>query len=103
MFKRNAKYGAGLPTSRITQSSSKKASLTYGGAHSRKLRKVCLPSPWSLLGYIWTAIGLFGFFYGLYKLLTSRDVVELKCPSKSQECFYFPPSSVFEKYSFLTL
>ncbi len=67
---------------------------SYSRSHSRSMRQVNVPSltVMSLVGYIWTALGIFGFFYGIFALVNSKETVELICrPPRENLCRYTPP------------
>ncbi len=101
MFRR--RYDAGLPMSRGERDNSNKAppGFIYTRSHSRNLREVRFPSRLSLFGYIWAAVGLLSFFYGIFALLNSKEVVELTCPIHEPHCTYSPPRWALEKYAYL--
>ncbi len=95
MFKR--KNFSELPVN-LRQSTDKKTAYSYSTSHSRNMRRVSIPSLslLSVVGYIWTAVGLFGFFYGLFALLNSRESVELVCPLGVLDCTYSVPQWVVD-------
>ncbi len=102
MFKR--KSIAELPVN-LRQGNDKRMAYSYIRSHSRNMRRVNVPSLslLSLVGYTWTAVGLFGFFYGLFALLKSKETVELVCPLGAVNCVYSPPPWVMDggRYKFL--